>query len=256
MIPVNARMPCSILTRMPRTTITTAPASPRPPAPSTRALLLRGARLGLPIFLGYMPVGAAFGLAATAAGFTVVQATACSALVLAGAGQFIGLAALTSSGNLVAALLATGVVNLRYLLFSATMAPHLKGVPRWQQGAIAFTLTDETFAVNIADARAGRAERFSITGVGAISWIGWTLGTAMGAAAGSALGDPSKWGVDFAMPAMFVALLVGQVTGRREFIAGALSAVIALALSTVLPGQWPVVAAAIAAATVMTAVTR
>lgn len=217
---------------------------------------MRGARLGLPIFLVYMPVGMAFGLAATAAGFTFAQATACSALALAGAGQFIGVAALAGSGNLAAALIATGVVNLRYLLFSATLAPHLKGVPRWQQLLLAHTLTDETFAVNIADARAGRADRFSMTGVGLISWFGWTLGTAIGAAAGSAIGDPSKWGVDFAMPAMFIALLVGQITRRREFVAGALAAVLALALSAWLPGQWPVVAGAIAAATVMTVTPR
>jgi 4-azaleucine resistance transporter AzlC len=250
MIPVNAPDACSILTRM------SSSAPDTTPGPSRGALVARGARLGLPIFLGYMPVGAAFGLAATAAGFTVAQATACSALVLAGAGQFIGVAALASSANLAAALVATGVVNLRYLLFSATMAPHLKGVPRWQQLFLAHTLTDETFAVNIADARAGRAERFSMTGVGAVAWVGWTLGTLIGAAAGSALGDPSKWGVEFAMPAMFVALLVGQITGRRELVAGVLAAVLALALSTVLPGQWPVVAAAIAAATFMTAVSR
>lgn len=225
-------------------------------APTPRALTLRGARLGLPIFLGYLPVGAAFGLAATAAGFTVLQATACSALVLAGAGQFIGLAALTASGNLAAALIATGVVNLRYVLFAATMSPHLRTAPRWHQALLAFTLTDETFAVNIADTQAGRGERFSMLGVGLVSWVGWTGGTLVGAAAGSTLGDPAGWGVDFAMPAMFVALLVGQLTGRRELIAGALSAVSALALSLVLPGQWPVVVAAIVAATVMTVAPR
>jgi 4-azaleucine resistance transporter AzlC len=247
---MNAPCACSILTRMSEPTSATAFAASR------TSLVARGARLGLPIFLGYLPVGAAFGLAATAVGFTVAQATACSALVLAGAGQFIGVAALASGGNLVAALVATGVVNLRYLLFSATMAPHLKGVPRWHQVLLAHTLTDETFAVNIDDARAGRAERFSMTGVGLVSWVGWTLGTLIGAAAGSAIGDPSRWGVEFAMPAMFVALLVGQATGRRELIAGGLAATLALALSAVLAGQWPVVAAAIVAATVMTAVSK
>lgn len=225
------------------------------PATSRSARLLRGAKLGLPIFLGYMPVGAAFGLAATAAGFTALQATACSALVLAGAGQFIGLAAI-AGGNLTAALVAVGVVNLRYVLFSATMAPYVSDVPRWHQSLLAFTLTDETFAINVADAREGKADRFSMLGVGAISWVGWTLGTLVGALAGSAIGDPSRWGVDFAMPAMFTALLVGQITGRRELIAAALAAVCALALSTVLPGQWPVVAAAVVAATVMTVVPR
>lgn len=207
--------------------------------------------MGMPVFLGYMPVGAAFGLAATAAGFTALQAVACSALVLAGAGQFIGLAAL-AGGNLAAALIATSVVNLRYVLFSATMAPHVREVPVWNQGLLAFTLTDETFAINIADAREGHADRFSMLGVGVISWIGWTGGTIIGALAGGAIGDPSRWGVDFAMPAMFTALLVGQITRRREFIAAGLSAVLALGLAAFLPGQWPVVVAAITAATVMT----
>lgn len=217
---------------------------------------MRGARLGLPVFLGYVPVGAAFGLASTAAGFSVLQATACSALVIAGAGQFIGLAAVAGSGNLAAALVATAVVNLRYVLFSATMSPYLASVPRWHQSLLAFTLTDETFAINIADSREAKADRFSMLGVGAISWLGWTSGTFVGAVAGSGIGDPSRWGVDFAMPAMFTALLVGQLTGKREIVAGALAAVTALALTTVLPGQWPVVAGAITAATLMTVVTR
>jgi 4-azaleucine resistance transporter AzlC len=217
--------------------------------------MLRGSRLGMPVLLGYLPVGAAFGLAATAAGFSVVQAVACSALVIAGAGQFIGLAAL-ASGNLAAALVATGVVNLRYLLFSATMAPYLSDVPRWQQGLLAFTLTDETFAINVADAREGRADAYSMLGVGAVAWFGWTFGTLVGGLAGSAIGDPDAWGVGFAMPAMFVALLVGQLTGRRELAAAGLAAVAALACAAVLPGQWPVVAAAVVAATVMAVTER
>jgi 4-azaleucine resistance transporter AzlC len=230
----------------------TIPAEPA--MPTLRSRFTRGVKLGLPIFLGYAPVGAAFGLAATAAGFSVAQAVTCSALAIAGAGQFIGLASLKAGADLATALVAVGVVNLRYLLFSATLSPHVRDVPRWQQGLLAFTLTDETFAINITDAREGRADAISMLGVGAISWLGWTLGTSVGALAGSAIGDSSKWGVDFAMPAMFTALLVGQITGRREAVAAVLAAGLALALSLWLPGQWPVVAAALIGATVMTAV--
>ena len=225
--------------------------------PAPHAARFRGGmRLGLPILLGYVPVGAAFGVAATAAGFTVTQATACSALVLAGAGQFIGLAALQSSANLTAALVATGIVNLRYLLFSATLAPRTRETPRWQQLLIAFTLTDETFAINIDDSLEGRADGWSMLGVGAVSWLGWTVGTLLGSLAGSAIGDPARWGVGFAMPAMFTALLVGQVTGVRTAVAAALAAALALAFSWALPGQWPIVVAAIVAASVMTAAPR
>jgi predicted branched-subunit amino acid permease len=93
-------------------------------------------------------------------------------------------------------------------------------------------------------------------GVGAVSWLGWTLGTTVGGLAGSAIGDPGAWGVDFAMPAMFTALLVGQVAGRRELVAAALAAALALALTFVLPTEWAVVGAAVGTATVMTGVRR
>lgn len=235
---------------MPDTSTTLAGAS------TPRSRFVRGARLGLPVFLGYVPVGMAFGLAATAAGFTVAQATVCSAVVLAGAGQFVGLAALKAGTGLASALVATGVVNLRYLLFSATMSPHLSKTTRTERMLLAFTLTDETFAVNMSDLRQGRADTFSMLGVGAVSWVGWTVGTLIGALAGSAIGDPSRWGVDFAMPAMFTALLVGQLTGRREVVAAVMAAGLALALANVLPGNWPVVAASVIGATVMTAATR
>lgn len=228
-------------------------AEPLPAPPTAAARFLRGVGLGMPVFLGYVPLGAAFGLMAVAAGFSVLQATACSALVIAGAGQYLAIR-MIPGGDLAATLLATGVVNLRYLLFSATMAPYLAGVPRWHQGLLAFTLTDETFAINAADAREGRADRFSMLGVGVVSWVGWTLGTLVGALAGSAIGDPNAWGVSFALPAMFTALLVGQLTGRREFIAAGLAAVVALALSMAIPRDWALVTAAMVAATVMTAV--
>jgi predicted branched-subunit amino acid permease len=63
------------------------------------------------------------------------------------------------------------------------------------------------------------------------------------------IGDPSRWGVDFALPAMFTALLVAQVTERKYLVVAAVAAATALALSAVLPGEWPVIAGAIGAAT-------
>ena len=207
-------------------------------------------QLGLPVFLGYLPVGAAFGVVAAAAGTGIAAAVGCSGLVLAGAGQFIGLQLLKGAAGLATAVLATAVVNLRYVLFSATMSPYLRETPWYRQIFIAFTLTDETFAINITDSRAGLSDDFSKLGVGFISWVGWTAGSALGAAATAMIGDPSKWGVDFALPAMFTALLVAQVTERRYVVVAAVAAASALALATVLPGEWPVIAGAIGAATV------
>lgn len=213
-----------------------------------------GLNAGLPIFLGYLPVGAAFGVLAVASGWSPQQATACSALVLAGAGQFVGLALGKAGAGVLSVIVTTGVINLRYLLFGASISPRYRHATPLEQAAGAFTLTDETYAVNSSPDFSGGVR--SMLGVGAVSWVGWVGGTALGALGGSLVGDPSRWGVEFAMPAMFTALLVGQVRDRRDVAVAALAAVLAAAFALVLPGRWYVVAASLAAATVAAVLPR
>jgi 4-azaleucine resistance transporter AzlC len=225
-------------------------------APSRGASFARGLRLGIPILAGYLPVGIAYGVVSVTTGFTVFQTIACSALVIAGAGQFIAVQLMGAGVGAFGAILATGVVNLRYVLFSATLAPHLHETSRPMQVPLAFTLTDETFGVNITELREGKADDFSMLGVGAISWVGWTLGTVIGAVATSLVADPGQYGISFAMPAMFTALLVAQLTDKRFAVIGALAAALALALTPVLPAGWPVIAGALGAATVAAVIYR
>jgi 4-azaleucine resistance transporter AzlC len=216
----------------------------------------RGLRLGIPVLLGYIPVGAAFGVVAVTTGFSVIQVVACSALVLAGAGQFISVQLLGSGVGPIGTVIATGIVNLRYVLFSATISPHLHETPRRMQLPLAFTLTDETFGINITDLREGRADDWSMLGVGVISWVGWVAGSALGAVATSLVADPDRFGVGFAMPAMFTALLVAQIVDRKHAAIAALAAVLALALTPVLPAGWPAITGALGAATVAAVVWR
>lgn len=224
--------------------------------PTRRSRFRRGLTSGLPIFLGYMPVGAAFGIVARDLGFTPLQAVTCSATALAGAGQFIGLALIKSGATALTVVVATTVVNLRYVLFGAAMSPHVARVPLAGQALLAFTLTDETFAVNIDEHRTGRADAYSMAGVGAIAWTGWVSGTALGALAAGLIGDPTAWGVQFAMPAMFSALLVAQAEDRRHVIVGALAALLAVALMLTLPADWYVIATPMLAASVAAVVFR
>jgi 4-azaleucine resistance transporter AzlC len=212
-------------------------------------------RLGMPIFLGYVPVGTAFGIIATSIGFSALQALACSATALAGAGQFIALSVMRTGEGAAAVLAATTVVNLRYVLFAATMSPYLRGMTLPGQAALAFTLTDETFAVNIADRRSGLATGWSQIGVGLIAWTGWLTGTAVGALASSWIGDPASWGVDFAMPAMFVSLLIALAEDRTHALSALLAGSIALTLPALaslgieISSAWFIVIASIGAAT-------
>lgn len=222
----------------------------------------RGCRSGLPIFLGYAPVGMAFGILARGVGFSVLEAGICSATALAGAGQFIALSVLKTGADALSALVATTVVNLRYVLFATTLSPRVRGVGRAALAWLGFSLTDETFAVNIVELKRGVATPATMAGVGAIAWLGWVVGTFAGAAAASWIGDPSRLGVGFAMAAMFSALFVALAENRRHVIVGASSGAVALALPLLsrvglaLPASWNVVIASMVAATVASVVMR
>ena len=209
-----------------------------------------------------MPVGAAFGIIAISLGFSNSQAVACSAIVLAGAGQFIALSLMKTGEGIIAVLAATTIVNLRYVLFGATLSPYLRGMPLRYQTLLGFTLTDETFAVNISDRRAGLSTGASMVGVGAIAWVGWVTGTFLGATATGLIGDPTRWGVEFAMPAMFTALFIALAEDRRHVIIGVLAGVITIALPALrhisfeIPAAWHIVIASVLCATVATVVFR
>lgn len=216
----------------------------------------------MPIFLGYVPTGMAFGVIATSIGFSATQAVVCSATALAGAGQFIALNLMKEHAAVLAVLTATTVVNLRYVLFGATLSPYLVGMSLPSQAVLAFTLTDETFAVNVNDRRAGGSTGASMAGVGAVAWTGWVVGTAAGALAAALIGDPSRWGVDFAMPAMFTALLVALAEDKHHVMTAALAGLLAIGLpalataGVVIPSSWLIVLASMIAATVAAVVFR
>lgn len=223
--------------------------------PSRPARFKRGASLGSPIFLGYMPVGAAFGVLATASGFSVVQAVVCSATNFAGAGQFITLGLMQGGEAAFAVIAAVTVVNLRHVLFAATISPYLRGMPTRNQAFLAFTLTDETFAVNVNDRRMGLATGASMAAVGATAWSGWVLGTLIGSIAADWIGNPQAWGLGFAMPAMFTALFIALAENKRQVIVGVLAGAIIIALPLLggmgldIPDVWHIVIAAVVAAT-------
>lgn len=121
-------------------------------------------------------------------------------------------------------------------------------------------VTDESFAVNMADAAAKKATPHSMIGVGLIAWVGWMTGTFIGATAAEFIGDPSRLGVDFAMTAMFSALFVALAEDRRHVMIGLLAAALVTALPFLqaelpfLSRSWHVIIASMLAATLATVV--
>jgi 4-azaleucine resistance transporter AzlC len=204
----------------------------------------------------------AFGILAHTMGFTVFEACLCSATALAGAAQFIALSFLAAGAGPVGVLIATTVVNLRYVLFASTLSTYLRDASTTTHGVLAFSLTDETFAVNVADHRQGLATPASMAGVGAVAWMGWVLGTLIGAVGAGWIGDPSRFGVGFAMAAMFTGLFLALAEDWRHVVTGLVAGAVVLALPLLdvvglrLEPSWYLVIAAMAAASIGAVVWR
>jgi len=213
-----------------------------------------GVKTGFPIYLGYLPIGIAFGILACEYGFSPVQAILASTLILSGSGQFVALSTLALSGSVFASVLACAVVNLRYALFAVTLSPHLHGLKTRTLAWLGFTITDETFAFNSAQIREMKASPHSMMGLGTISWLGWISGTTIGAIGSQFLGDLSAFGIHFAIAAMYAALFVALANNRQQVYCGLVAGLLCLVLYGInliglgLETYWFTIITAIAAA--------
>jgi 4-azaleucine resistance transporter AzlC len=200
--------------------------------------------------MGYIPIGFAFGVLAQKAGLSTANTLLLSAMVYAGSAQLIAVGLIAAGTAAIPIILTTLVVNLRHVLFSAALSPYLK---RWRKGeiaAFAFELTDESFALHSARFPLGPPGKVETLALNLTAQLSWVLGTWLGIVAGQAIRDVKPYALDYALPAMFIALLVVQIRDRVQvavtLLAGGLS-VLFLAAGM---SQWNVIAATLAAATV------
>lgn len=204
------------------------------PVLSPRSEFLAGVKAELPILLGVMPFGMIYGVLAVGAGLPVEAAQAMSVIVFAGSSQFMGVQLLRLSTPGIIIVLTTFVVNLRHILYSASVAPRLKHLNlRWKL-ILAYLLTDEAYAVAITHydqtptARAP-GQHWYFLGAGLALWSTWQVSTAIGALLGAQI--PPSWALDFTLALTFIALVVPALDDRPSaaaaFVAG-LVAVLAI----------------------------
>ena len=202
-----------------------------------------GARAVAPVALAVAAFGLTFGVLARDAGFGSVAMVVFSATTFAGSAQFATASVLSAGGTVAAAIAAAVLLNTRYVPIGISVAPTLSG-PVWKRALRAQLVVDESWAV--AHRGGGRYDPALILGAGLVLWFTWVTSTALGAVAGDLLGDPERLGLDAAFPALFLALLVGQIDGPRAVQAAFLGAAIALCLVPFVPVGMPIVAAAAA----------
>jgi 4-azaleucine resistance transporter AzlC len=206
-----------------------------------RPILLRAAPIAIAVGL----FGASFGVLAVAAGLPAWSAILMSLLVFAGSAQFASVGVVAAGGGVIAAVLAGALLNVRYLATGIAVARAFPG-GRLKRTLLGQLVVDETYALGVSAGEPGHPDGRTMVAAGALLYLLWVLGTAIGTVLGPVLGDPRRLGVDAAFPALFTALLWPMLRGHHGLRCAVAGAAVALLLAPFAPAGLPLAGAAIA----------
>lgn len=200
----------------------------------------------LPLALGCVPFGLAYGVLSVRAGLTVAETMLMSLVVFAGASQLMAVVMLQAGAGFPLIVASTFLVNLRHLMMGLSISPYLTETTPWWQRILAFSMTDESYVTSVTHFReqeAAQGNPYFMLGSGGLIYVVWAAASLVGALAGQAVQDPLRWGLDFAMPATFLTMLLPQVVSRRLLAVVGASAAVATAAYVLVPGKWYIILA-------------
>jgi 4-azaleucine resistance transporter AzlC len=199
-------------------------------AVSGRTDFLAGVRAVSPVLLGIVPFALVAGAAGVGAGLSIVQTAAMSVVVFAGASQLAAIELIGRSAPVAVAVLTALVINLRLVMYSASIAPHFRGFSAARKWLGAYVLTDQAYALSVTEyaetTPESRSRWWYYFGTAATLWVVWQVGTVAGALLGARV--PDGLSLEFAVPLTFMALLVPALEDRPTLLAGAVGAGVAV----------------------------
>lgn len=204
-----------------------------------------GVKAEIPLLIGVFPFGMIYGALALNAGLSTLASQMMSSIVFAGSAQFITTQLVSESAPGFVIILTIAVVNLRHMLYSASLAPYLKHLSTKWKVLLSYLLTDEAYAPSIIQYEKEGIKPFShwfLLGAGLALWINWQISTALGIFLGASIPDDLQ--LDFALPLTFIAMVV-PVLKKMPMVAAALSAGITALLAFSLPFKLGLILAAL-----------
>lgn len=203
---------------------------------------LLGMRLFFPVAISIASYGVVWGVLAGQAGLSPLEVLLMSGIVYAGSSQFVAITMWSPTALPIASIVvATAIINLRMLLMTATLRPMFDGVPRWKALLAMFFVSDEVWAMTMAQTGKGSGPAFML-GCGTLAWIAWVGSTLTGRLLGAVIDDPATYGLDFAFTATFLALLFTMWKGRGDLVPWLTGGLIAIGVSQIVPGTWYIIA--------------
>ena len=183
--------------------------------------------------------GAAFGAAGVTAGFSILQTCLLSILLFSGASQFAVVGIMGAGGSALSAIATATLLGFRNALYGLQMAPILKVKGLKRILAAQITIDESTAVATLQENDADRRRGFYVTGIGV--YVFWNLFTFLGALGASAIGDPSVWGLDAAVPAAFCGLIWPRLKNKTHFVVSAVAIAWALLLTPITPAGIPII---------------
>lgn len=216
---------------------------------TTKRAFLHGIRDSLPFLVVVMPFAMLFGVAATETGLSVAQTFIFSIAVIAGAAQFAAVQLMADNAPVLIIVATALAVNLRMAMYSASLAPYLRGVPLWKRAAMSYILVDQSYALGLAkfdsSPEMSASDRVAyFTGTMLLNVPLWYGGTLFGVLVGAQI--PPEYALDFAVPITFLALIGPMLKTAAHVMAALTSVVVALALAFI-PYNLGLMVAAVAA---------
>lgn len=210
-----------------------------------RRNFLKGVRAEVPLLIGVFPFGMIYGALALNAGLSNTASQLMSSILFAGSSQFVTTQLVHDNAPALVIILTIAVVNLRHMLYSASLAPHLKDLSLKWKILLSYLLTDEAYApsiINYEKEGVSTYKHWFLFGAGFALWFNWQVSTAVGIFLGTAI--PETWHLDFALPLTFIAMVV-PVLKNRPMIASAVSAGLMALLAYHLPFKLGLILAAL-----------
>lgn len=215
----------------------------------------KGVKDCVPTLLGYLSIGFAAGVVEKTAGMSIVEIALMSLLLYAGSGQFIAAGMIAASNPVSAIIFTVFFINLRHLLLSAAVAPYFRHLSPGKNITVGALLTDETFGVSIIHFQNKKQASYRwMLGLNITAYLNWFIANIAGGYFGKWIPNPEAFGLDFALPGMFIGLLVIQILSQKKYfidIMVALTAVmIVIIVSFISSGSAGVMLATIFASTI------
>lgn len=219
---------------------------------SATQTFLQGCKVGIPIAIGYFPIGIAFGLLVKSVGIPEQIAILLSLMVFAGASQFMALQMLVAGVHIVEIVFTTFILNLRHLLMSASLVKRIEPINQMWRFLLGFGVTDETFSVASLQKSKYLGKRF-ILGIMLVAYILWNIGTWIGLGVSNSIPVPLQQSMGIALYAMFVGLLIPSLrTSWRVLVVVSVAVAVHLLLFglDLFPDGWRIIIATISGAAV------